>query len=226
MIIAGFDLSINSSGLVKFTLDDNLDVIDVDYLGFTQVKKWQQDKVLYFKKNQFRNYIEQNDWMLNHIKSFIGDNDLTHIAVEDYAYGATGKVFHIAEYAGLVKFLLWDNDKKIRLYDPNTIKIFASTRGNCDKITMHEMYQKLECDYKIDISGMPEVKTTSGASPTSDLIDAFFIAELLRTELKLRKGLIDLKSLDESLIKVFNRTTKAHPENILVEEYLERFIDE
>ena len=42
--IAGLDLSIASSGVIVETLDDNFDVLDLDYLGFTQKKKDASEK--------------------------------------------------------------------------------------------------------------------------------------------------------------------------------------
>jgi hypothetical protein len=59
-------------------------------------------------------------------------------------------------------------------------------------------------------------------SPKEDIVDAFFITELLQMELKLRKGLIQLKDLTEKQIQIFNRTTKGNPTNILATDFYER----
>ena len=40
MKIIGLDNSLSSPGVVKAELDDNLDIINMDYLTFTTVKKY------------------------------------------------------------------------------------------------------------------------------------------------------------------------------------------
>lgn len=59
-----------------------------------------------------------------------------------------------------------------------------------------------------------------GKSPTSDLIDAFWICELLRKELRLRKGVEVLLGQNEKVIQIFNRTTDKCPENILSSRFI------
>jgi len=219
LVIAGMDLSINSSGIVKFYLDENFNVIKKDFIGFTTVKKNERDNVVHYKKKQFNHYFDQNHFMLDNIIDFAQDVDI--LAIEDYAFAATGRLFHIGEFIGLIKHKLYSLGKKIRLYDPGTIKIFASGRGNCDKITMFESFLTYNNnDSKIDISDLPIVETTNGKSPTSDVVDAFFIAELLRTELGLRADAVALTSLEDNVRKVFERITKANPTTILKRDFI------
>lgn len=218
MKIAGLDLSINSSGLIKFTLDDDLNVVDTDHRGFTSVKKDGTDKILHYQKKDFPTNIHQNEWTLVRVMEFIDDVD--YVAIEDYAFGATGRVFNIAEWCGAVKFHAFLKKKKIRLIDPNSVKMFATTRGNCDKISMSNAYDALEDSYKLDFSTYKEVTKSSGVSPTSDLIDAFYLTKILLYELRLRRGLMKLSELKENEIRVFNRCTKANPVNMLDREFI------
>ena len=54
MKIAGQDLSISSSGIIVETLDDKtLDILDVQYYGFTNKKKVEQDHILYYNNKEF-----------------------------------------------------------------------------------------------------------------------------------------------------------------------------
>lgn len=224
MKIVGLDLSINSSGCVKFELDKNLDIVDMDYRGFTHVKKNSSKNVLFYSKKQFRNYFEQNDWMLENILSFC--EDAQYVAVEDYAYGANGKVFHIAEFSGSVKSALYfgfgNNDLGVdlRLYDPCSIKMFACDNGTATKEDMIDKYDKYLHD-PLKLNYLPRFK-----SPKEDIVDAFWIARLLQLELKLRKGLVSLKSLTEKQIQIFNRVTKAHPANILATDFYSKLVEE
>lgn len=220
MKIVGLDLSINSSGMVKFTLDDDFNIIETDYRGFTSVKKNESGKVFHYRKKDFPTNLHQNEWMLQHVLEFIDDVD--YVAIEDYAYSATGKVFHIAEWCGNVKYHAFLRNKKIRLIDPNSVKMFATSRGNCDKLSMAEAYSKLDDDYKVNLLNYPPVTKTAGASPTSDIIDAFYLAKILYYELKLRHGLISMSNLPEHEIRVFNRCTKSNPVNLLDREFIQK----
>jgi len=144
MRIAGLDLSINGTGIVCVELDNDLNVLSQDYLGFTSVKKLVTDKILFFKKENFSDYIEKNLWVLEKIKDFI--KDVEYVSIEDYALNAKGRVFDIGEYTGLIKHVLYAEDKKIRLYDPLSIKLFACGTGNTkiDKTFMQYAYEQKE----------------------------------------------------------------------------------
>lgn len=219
MFIVGADLSMNSSGLTKFKLDNRLEIIDIDYLGFTEVKKNSSDKITHYRRKDFTHRYDITEMMLNNILDFVDNAD--YIAIEDYAFGATGREFHIGEFVGQVKFEFFINGKKIRLYDPNSIKKYATGYGNSDKISMYNSFEKYKGD-KPNLNDLPIPKTKSGVSPTSDIIDSFYIAKLLQLELQLRKGFKTLEQLNEEEISIFNRVTKARPINILSEDFIER----
>ena len=59
-------------------------------------------------------------------------------------------------------------------------------------------------------------------SPKEDIVDANYICLLLQMELKLRKGIIQLKDLTEKQIQIFNRTTKAQKTNLLAIDFIEK----
>lgn len=218
MIIAGLDLSPKSPGCFKYTLDKDMNPIDFDYIGFTDVKKNEQEKIhFYHKSKTFNHYIEREDWMLEKIMKFC--EDVEYISIEDYAFAASGRVFHIAEFTGLIKYNLFKAGKSVRLYDPASIKIFATTRGNCDKISMAQAYVK-ETLLGFDYDSLPKVKKSSGNSPTSDLIDAYYACNLLRTEMTLREGLTSVKDYSKDIIRIFNRVTTSNPTNILDTEFI------
>ena len=217
MKIVGLDLSMNSSGLVSLILDDNLDIIETKYEGFCSVKKHESKEVHLFRKKDYNNRYEMNDEATTIIKKFCENAD--YIAIEDYAFGASGNLVDIGEFIGYVKTVLLKEQYKIRLYDPNSIKKYATDDGRSDKISMYQYYNKCT-DLKPEIKTFPAPTKASGISPTSDIIDAYWIAHLLKTELKLRHGIVDLSSLGVKKIEIFNRVTKAHPENILVTDFL------
>ena len=209
MKIVGIDYSMNSPGVVRFYLNDNLDLIKADYLGFTQVKKNEKlPNILYYKKDKFVNNIEKFIWINDNIHNFLL-NDYSYfqdnyIALEGYAYGAKGKVFEIGEATGELKKRIWENKIPLRIYDPTSIKMYITGLGNADKELMKKHYKGI-----IPIENINE-----------DIIDAYHITSLLQMELKIRKGIIKTQDLLEHQIKVFNRCTKSHPENILVENFI------
>jgi len=74
---------------------------------------------------------------------------------------------------------------------------------------------------KIDLSFLPMVSENKNGNPKDNIIDAWWIAKLLLTELRLRRGLVMLKDLSEDAIKIFNRVTKSNPTNILATDFLD-----
>jgi hypothetical protein len=215
MKIVGLDLSINGSGCVSFELDNDLEIKNMKYLSFTTVKKnsfkTDTDGVLYFNKKQFGNYFEQNRWMKDHIVDFCKGSE--YISIEDYAYSATGRVFSLAEFEGLVKYCLYDFGYKLRLYDICSVKMYACNNGTAKKEDMVDTFDKIRKN-PLGLNFFNRF-----GSPKEDIVDAFFLTELLQLELKLRKGLVVLKDLSEKQIQIFNRTTIGNKINLLSRDF-------
>ena len=208
MNIVGIDYSINSPGVVRFYLDDNLEIIKANYLGFTSIKKYEKNNILYYKKDNFKNNIDQFIWINSKIHEFLLNSKKTiedsYIAIEGYAYNAKGKVFEIGEATGDIKRIIWKYHIPLRIYDPTSIKMYITGSGNADKESMRTYYKGI---LSTDIIN-------------EDIIDAYHITSLLQMELKLRKGLIRTQDLSEHQIRVFNRCTKMFPENLLVRDFI------
>lgn len=215
MIICGIDASTNSTGVVKLTLDDDLNVIEKDYLGFVQTEKYKTEKIrFHHKENAFKNLPEKWNFMTSNIISFISAAD--YIAQESYSYASKGAaIFEIAEMAGILKQKIWDFGIKHRLYEPTTIKMFATDNGHANKIEMYLAYLKLENVF--DLSKFPIPVKKEGSSPTSDIVDAHWIVALLLLELKIRKGLIQVKDLPTKKMKsIFLKPKKIKKKKELV----------
>lgn len=239
MIICGLDYSMNSPGVVRAQLDDNLDIEKLTYRGFTSVKKIAKldDNLLFYHKDkQFKNSFEKSIWMADKILGFMCNCDADGVsngivkgimsvpdycAMEGYAMGAKGQVFNIGESTMVTKLGIYKNEIALRIYEPSTIKKFATGRGGgkgenkVDKAVMDEYYEMIDVENRIDLSHLPVAKV-----PKEDLVDAYYSMKLLQTELKLRHGLLDLKSLSLPKIELFNRVTKANPENLLVRPFI------
>ena len=148
-----------------------MDVLDVQYYGFTSKKKLEQDHILLYNNKDFNSDYAKYNWMKAQILEWT--KDCEYIAVEDYAYGksgALGQIFSLAEFEGNIKLAEVERGQKMRLYSVNSNKKFFSGYGLSDKIGMRDAFDKW-LGIKPDLSSLPEVDNGKGVAPTSDIID-------------------------------------------------------
>jgi hypothetical protein len=230
MYIVGIDYSMSSPGIVVFVLDDNLEIKYKNYLSFTNVKKiyeLDKDHLIYYPKNYFKNYYEKAETFKNEIVNFIVqyDNVPDYVAIEGYSYSSKGKIFEIAESTACLKFHIYNESWSLRIHDPDSIKMFATGNGHADKELMKKCYDEVILGNRFDLSHFNKKDkkcNIKSESPECDIIDAYWIAKLLQTELQIRKGILLLKDLKEHQIRVFNRCTKANPVNLLDKEFIQK----
>ena len=96
------------------------------------------------------------------------------VYIEDYSFGSKGKVFHIAENAGLFKHKLWKRNIPIHPIPPTVIKKFATGKGNAKKEQMHEAFI-IETGF--DLMGMYQPKAAKVGSPVGDIVDSYYICK-------------------------------------------------
>ena len=194
--------------------------MDVQYYGFTNKKKLEQDHILYYNNKDFNSDYAKYNWMRDKIMEWT--KDIEYAAVEDYAYGksgALGQIFSLAEFEGNIKLKWIELGKKMRLYSVNSNKKFFSGYGLSDKIGMRDSFDKWT-ETKPDLRSLPEVDNGKGVSPTSDICDAYALCEFLRCELKLRAGIIQLHQLPKHQIECFNICTKETPTGLLTAPFI------
>lgn len=184
MNILGLDLSINSSGIAYIQCDEHLKVTSLRFLGFTKVKKNEihsegLDICLLDKSYGDIPYHHRGEIIFKEISKYINLDSVNFFAVEDYAYGATGAVFDIAEVCGSIKEKLYLKNIPYKKYPPSSIKQFATGKGMIDKIEMGIAFNKLNVKISDNLEDFK--------SPKSDLVDAFWIAQLMRFELYYQK---------------------------------------
>lgn len=226
MIISGVDSSKNSTAIVKLNVDDDsLEINSIDYLAFCDVKKWadKDDRIIFYKKADYKNNIKKHDFMITHMAAYL--NDIDYIAYEAYAYGGSGNTFDVAETCGTLKYLSYNKGSNIRVYAPGQIKKYFAFSGSATKLDMGQAYYNWTEEPKLDLSHLAVVDKNKDVKPTSDIIDAYATAVLLLNELRVRHGLKTIKDLhpDKKLnlkrIEVFNAVSKQFDENILVREF-------
>ena len=142
----GIDYSLSSPGVCVNTSEDEFQYEDCKFYYLTNTKKYEgifKEKMAFgtsaveYIGTQHKPYSTEPErynnianWAIDIIKSQKKDSwSLEHpiIQIEDYSFGSTGRVFHIAENLGLLKYKLkiecgWD----YTLLAPSVIKKFAT----------------------------------------------------------------------------------------------------
>ena len=186
----GIDYSLSSPGVCVNTSEGEFDYEDCTFYFLTNTKKYDATFCRPFVTNvryigtshkpytsEPERYSQIADWAINIIKSYgdatTGMNRIKPtIQIEDYSYGSTGRVFHIAENLGLLKYKLkmecgWD----YTLLPPSVIKKFATDKGNANKdLMLHAFEEETH-------TNLGKVFDTTSKSPISDIADAYFICK-------------------------------------------------
>jgi len=116
-------------------------------------------------------------YCLNWIRSVA---DAKQVYIEDYAFAATGRVFHIGENTGILKHFLDNESIDYTPVPPTVVKKFATGKGNADK---HKMTAAFLLDYPPAVKWIPlffprfKDGQLVAKSPLSDLADAYWIAK-------------------------------------------------
>jgi len=222
-LVVGWDQSTNHGGIV--VLDNLGDLVDFFFLA---------DRAMDAKKrkgaaripNRIKAYKEKGvrdcrrlvwvgRWLaalVNHLHR-IADGRPVYMAIEDYAYGASGQVYQIAEVVGSLKgtALTHPGGKfRLRLYDPMSVKLFAANHGHADKEDMRLAAMK---NWGADFDQY-------GPGPEEDLCDALALAVMAWTEAHVRAGRLNLSDLPEGQRRIFLRTTKTYPVNVLDRDWV------
>jgi Holliday junction resolvasome RuvABC endonuclease subunit len=178
--IAGIDYSLTSPAVCVYTgdvEDFSYELCNVFFLSNT--KRYSD----FCKKNidgrgnltEWETPEERYDFISDWALDIILSNDVREVAIEDYSYGSTGKVFHIAEYCGLLKWKLWQAEIPYTLLSPSAIKKFATGKGNANKEGMYSSFCE-ESEYNLQEELL--IKTTKVGNPTSDIVDAYYICKM------------------------------------------------
>ena len=199
MIYVGIDYSMTSPAICILTEK----VIEFHYwitetqhkvsLVNQQIKEFISEDGLVFKlfpyikennpswNNDIERFMSLAVWS-NSIIDIVKETYQTHdvkIAIEGYSFGSSGaRVFQIAENCGILKFSFEQNKYQWNVVPPTQIKKFATGKGNANKEKMEEAFVE-----KMKFSPRDWVhQTKKQMNPSSDIIDAYFIADWLRTQ--------------------------------------------
>ena len=189
----GIDYSLSSPGICVNTSEEEFRYEDCKFYYLTNTKKYEgtfKEKMAFgtsavkYIGTPHRPYSSEPErynnianWAIDIIKLYgdakTGINRINPtIQIEDYSFGSTGRVFHIAENLGLLKYKLkiecgWD----YTLLAPSVIKKFATDKGNANKEMMLHAFQE---DTGVNLG---ELFDSSAKSPITDVADAYFICK-------------------------------------------------
>ena len=188
----GIDYSLSSPGVCVNTSEEEFRYEDCKFYFLTNTKKYVgtwKEKIAFGTSaveyigtphkpysSEPERYNNIANWVINIIKAQYPPNHVSKkhpiIQIEDYSYGSTGRVFHIAENLGLLKYKLkmecgWD----YTLLAPSVIKKFATDKGNANKELMLGAFQE---DTGVNLGLLLD---SSVKSPITDIADAYFICK-------------------------------------------------
>lgn len=123
-------------------------------------------------------YIELSQWVLSVVKS----TQPSVIVLEDYAFGAHGRITQLSENAGTLKVMLYKYYKSIPLHvvAPTTMKKFATGRGIATKDDIWAAFIQRE-PHTEPWAKLCHPKALRIGSPVADIADAYFLAQYGRT---------------------------------------------
>lgn len=127
-------------------------------------------------------YENNASWVLSILSGFNKEN--VTILIEDYSFGSKGKVFNLAENCGLLKYMLYKNEYRFFGIAPTVVKKYATGKGNAKKEQMHEAFVR---DTGIDLHKAISPTTKLG-SPTTDIVDAWYIARYMHDRLESKEN--------------------------------------
>lgn len=159
-----------------FLTDKPSHAIDQDNIHGTLMGSW---------KTPEERYESIADWTLGVLRK----HKCKSIGLEDYAFRATNQsaLTQLAESTGLLKYFLHNESIASTPYSISHIKKFATSKGNATKEMMYQAFVRdnwnsIE-EYSICLnSGFGRKPDATPRSPVTDMVDAYYIANLHRIE--------------------------------------------
>jgi hypothetical protein len=178
--IAGIDYSLCGPAICISDMSQSFDFHNCQIYFLTNIKKYAKKIKQNVTGETFSDYNQEiqryetiADWAVDKVTG------CSQVALEGYAYNATGKVFHIAENTGVLKYKLYQKSLPVDVFTPSVIKKFATGKGNASKDLMYESFLE---DTGVPLSQFMGINKDKIKSPLSDIVDSYFICKYLRYE--------------------------------------------
>lgn len=177
MILSAIDYSLNGPAICVFNTAKPFNFSNCNFYFLTDTKKYATTFLSNIYGELFSPYEEDcerydsiSDWVM---RVTIGSEI---VALEGYAYNATGRIFHIAENTGILKYKLYQAGIPVDIIEPTKVKKLATGKGNADKPKMYEAFLN---ETGVDLQQILTPNKTLLGSPVTDLVDAFYICKTL-----------------------------------------------
>ncbi len=149
----------------------------------------------------------------------------TMVNIEHYAYSAQSTTSaETGELGGLIREWLFVQDIAYRQTAPTSLQKWA-VKGRCTKEERIRQAEE-ELGFKTDPRLLTPCKKANGlpdlTGPGTDVVDALWLAHMMKTEDRVRKGLVDLSSLPQNRRDILLATSKEYKENRLTRPLVQR----
>jgi hypothetical protein len=186
MLIAGIDYSLNGPSICVFN-GEIFNYDDCTFYFLTDIKKYTEKPYGNIFGERFVDWNQEMeryesiaDWALETVMG------CDAVALEGYAYSAQGRVFHIAENTGVLKYKMYQIGLPVTVFTPSEIKKYATGKGNADKQTMYDSFVK-ETKERIKDMICPDKKDVG--NPVSDIVDSYYICKFLFEKIRKEQNL-------------------------------------
>jgi hypothetical protein len=184
MIITGIDYSLRGPAICvhKGELNEPFRFCACKFYFLTDTKKYAKTFLSNIHGSIFEEYNHDCE-RYDTISSWAADvcHGSDQVALEGYAYGAKGRVFHIAENTGVLKYKLFQVNIPVEVISPSEVKKKATGKGNADKKAMHIAFMQ-ETGYNLQTLITPDKKEPT--NPVSDIVDSYYVCKALFEKLR------------------------------------------
>lgn len=169
MIFGSIDYSMTSPCIGVFA-GNTFDFHHCQFFYLTQTEKYvcRHKNILGEKHIPYTSEIERftniSTWVLSHLI------DCDVVVMEDYSLGSKGRVFHIAENTGILKYRMVENHMRYYTVPPTSLKKWATGKGNSNK---EKMYESFYSQTKVDL--LKEFACKKPMNPICDIVDSYYL---------------------------------------------------
>ena len=167
---AGIDYSTTSPSIC-IKVEDNYDVHFLTQKKTLAEEYWHEPFLFFGRYLPELQGIERYTFICKWAMDVIASYDVQCVFMEDYAFGAQGRVFNIGENTGILKQSLYRRDIPYYTIPPTVIKKYATGKGTANKKKMLDNFLTYT---GVDVQ---QVMNYAGDNPISDIVDSFYILE-------------------------------------------------
>jgi len=183
MVIAGVDYSMTSPSICVYNgLVENFNFNHCKFYFLTDRKKYADSFLKNIKGEEFVYYSGDcmrfdtiSDWAMKYLRG------VEQVCLEGYAFGAKGKIFHIAENTGILKYKIFQSQIPLEVASPSAVKKLATGKGNATKEEMHAAFFR---ETGTDLVYFITPGRNDCISPVSDIVDSYYVCKYLIEKIK------------------------------------------